>query len=36
VTSALSPLLDAAYVEAALRRHFEPLLDAALDDVLAE
>lgn len=34
--SALSPLLDAAYVEAALRRHFEPLLDAALDDVLAE
>jgi hypothetical protein len=36
LTSALSPLLDAAYVESTLRRHFEPLLDAALDDVLAE
>jgi hypothetical protein len=36
LTSALSPLLDVAYVQAALRRHFEPLLDATLDDVLAE
>ena len=34
LTTALSPLLDAAYVEAALRRHFEPLLDSALDEVL--
>jgi Histidine kinase-, DNA gyrase B-, and HSP90-like ATPase len=32
----LSPLLDAGYVEAALRRNFEPLLDAAFDVVLAE
>jgi hypothetical protein len=32
----LSPLLDAGYVEAALRRHFEPLLDAAFDDVLRD
>jgi Histidine kinase-, DNA gyrase B-, and HSP90-like ATPase len=32
----LSPLLDPGYVEAALRRHFEPLLDAAFDDALAE
>jgi hypothetical protein len=34
LTTALSPLLDAAYVEAALRRHFEPLFDAALDPAL--
>lgn len=34
LTSALSPLLDTAYLEAALRRHFEPLFDAAFDDVL--
>ena len=34
LTTALSPLLDAAYVEAALRRHFEPLLDDALNEVL--
>ena len=32
----LSPLLDPGYVEAALRRHFEPLLDGAFDEVLAE
>jgi hypothetical protein len=32
----LSPLLDPGYIEAALRRHFEPLLDAAFDEVLAE
>lgn len=31
----LSPLLDAGYVEAALRRHFEPLLDPALAPILA-
>jgi hypothetical protein len=36
LATALSPLLDAAYVENALRRHFEPLFDAALADVLAE
>lgn len=36
LTTALSPLLDEAYVEAALRRHFEPLFDSALDDVLGE
>lgn len=30
----LSPLLDPGYVEASLRRHFEPLLDAAFDAVL--
>ena len=34
LTTALSPLLDAAYVENALRRHFEPLFDEALDEVL--
>jgi hypothetical protein len=31
----LSPLLDAGYVEAAIRRHFEPLLDPALAPILA-
>ncbi len=30
----LSPLLDAGFVEATIRRHFEPLFDAALDEVL--
>jgi hypothetical protein len=30
----LSPLLDAGYLEQAIRRHFEPLLDAAFDDLL--
>ncbi len=34
--SALSPLLDGGYVEATLRRHFEPLFDHAFDSVLAE
>jgi hypothetical protein len=34
--NALSPLLDGGYVEATLRRHFEPLLDAAFDEVLGE
>jgi len=30
----LSPLLDAGYLEEALRRHFEPLLDDAFDTLL--
>jgi hypothetical protein len=34
LTTALSPLVDAAYVENALRRHFEPLFDESLDEVL--
>lgn len=36
LTTALSPLLDTAYVESALRRHFEPLLDTELAEILAE
>jgi hypothetical protein len=31
----LSPLLDAAFVETAIHRHFQPLLDPAFDAVLA-
>ena len=34
VANPLSPLLDAGYVEEAVRRHFEPLLDPAFDDLL--
>jgi Histidine kinase-, DNA gyrase B-, and HSP90-like ATPase len=34
LTNPLSPLLDAGYLEEAIRRHFEPLLDPAFDDVL--
>jgi Histidine kinase-, DNA gyrase B-, and HSP90-like ATPase len=30
----LSPLLDAGYLEEIVRRHFEPLLDPAFDDLL--
>jgi hypothetical protein len=30
----LSPLLDAGYLEEAIRRHFEPLLDPAFDELL--
>jgi hypothetical protein len=30
----LSPLLDAGYLEEALRAHFDPLLDPAFDDLL--
>ena len=30
----LSPLLDAGYLEEAVRRHFEPLLDPVFDDLL--
>lgn len=33
-TSALSPLLDPGFIEAVLRRHFQPLLDPALDEIL--
>jgi hypothetical protein len=31
----LSPLLDAGFIEATLRRHFQPLLDPALAEILA-
>ena len=34
LTNPLSPLLDAGYLEEALRRHFEPLFDAAFDEIL--
>jgi hypothetical protein len=34
LTNPLSPLLDAGYLEGAIRRHFEPLLDAAFDELL--
>jgi len=33
--SPLSALLDAGYLEAALRRHFEPLLDPRFDEILS-
>ncbi len=33
--NALSPLLDAGFVEEALRRNFQPLLDPAFDDILS-
>jgi len=32
----LSPLLDAGFIEAALRRHFQPLLDPELAEALTE
>jgi hypothetical protein len=32
----LSPLLDAGYVEGRLRLHYEPLFDAAFDEILSE
>ena len=32
----LSPLLDPGFIEAALRRHFQPLLDPDLSEILAE
>ena len=32
----LSPLLDAGFIEAAFRRHFQPLLDPELAETLAE
>jgi hypothetical protein len=34
LTNPLSPLLDAGYVEETIRRHFEPLIDPAFDDLL--
>jgi hypothetical protein len=34
LTNQLSPLLDAGYLEEIVQRHFEPLLDAAFDDLL--
>jgi hypothetical protein len=34
LTNPLSPLLDAGFVEETIRRHFEPLLDPAFDDLL--
>jgi Histidine kinase-, DNA gyrase B-, and HSP90-like ATPase len=34
LTHPLSPLLDAGYLEEAIRRHFQPLLDPAFDDLL--
>jgi hypothetical protein len=34
LSNPLSPLLDAGFVEAALRRHFEALLDPGLDEML--
>lgn len=36
LTNALSPLLDAGFVEGALRRHFEPLLHETFRPMLAE
>src|SRR5206468_2515071 len=32
---ALSPLLDAGFLESTLRRHFQPLLETAFDRILA-
>ena len=34
-TNALSPLLDPGFVEGAIRRNFQPLLDPALADILS-
>jgi hypothetical protein len=34
VSDVLSPLLDVGFLEATLRRHFEPLLDPSFDEVL--
>jgi hypothetical protein len=34
LTNQLSPLLDAGYIEEAVRRHFEPLFDSAFDHLL--
>jgi hypothetical protein len=33
-TNALSPLLDPGFIEGALRRNYQPLLDPALDGIL--
>src|SRR5438094_8484586 len=34
LTNQLSPLLDAGYLEETIRRHFEPLIDPAFEDLL--
>ena len=34
--SALSPLLDPGFVEGAIRRHYQPLMDPAFDQVLGD
>jgi anti-sigma regulatory factor (Ser/Thr protein kinase) len=34
MSDVLSPLLDVGFLEATLRRHFEPLLDPSFDDIL--
>ncbi len=34
-TNPLSPLLDSGFIEGALRRHFQPLLDPALAEILS-
>jgi hypothetical protein len=34
LSNPLSPLLDGGYIEEAIRRHFEPLLDPAFDAIL--
>jgi hypothetical protein len=34
LTNQLSPLLDAGYIEEVVRKHFEPLLDPAFDEIL--
>src|SRR5262245_42748388 len=36
VDDALSPLLDPGFIETALRRHFQPLLDPVFADILSE
>lgn len=36
VQNAFSPLLDAAYIEAALRQHYQPLLDPRFDEFLSQ
>jgi len=35
LTDALSPLTDAGFVETTIRRHYQPLLDPACDEILA-
>ena len=35
VQNALSPLLDPGFLEASIRRHFQPLLDPTFDDIFA-
>jgi hypothetical protein len=36
LTNPLSPLLDAGFIEGALRRHFQPLLEPEFDELLGE